>query len=71
MLQLSPEGPGKEQSWVVRRLMMRSPVAFILHCTATPSGVTHAPGMRGMVAGRMGIAHCARVSLRKDLHSAS
>lgn len=56
-LQLSPEGPGKEQSWVVRRLRMRSPLALMDHCTATPRGVMLAPGISLMMEGVRGIAH--------------
>ena len=70
VLQLSHDGPGNEQSWVVRLLRIPSPLAFKLPCTATPNGVTQAPGIKGMVDGRIGIAHCAAVSFRNDLSSA-
>ena len=66
LLQLSPDGPGKVQSCVVRRLMTLSPFWFSDHCVATPRGVMLAPGMSLIAVGEMGIAHCACTSLAKD-----
>ena len=34
------EGPGNEQSWVTRILMLRSPFSFIENCSVTPRGIT-------------------------------
>ena len=56
-LQLRPEGPGKVQSWVVRLFRILSPTALMDHWTATPKGVTLAPGMRRMQEGVIGMAH--------------
>ena len=67
LLQLSPDGPGKVQSCVVRRLMTLSPLWFSDHCVATPRGVMLAPGMSLIAEGEMGIAHCACTSLAKDV----
>ena len=38
----SPEGPGKEQSWVTHLLVYHSPLSSIENCSATPSGTTPA-----------------------------
>ena len=71
LLQLNPDGPGKVQSCVGRRLMIRSFVSFMDHWVATPSGVTLAPGISGMLAGRIGIAQWCFTSLVKALSRAS
>jgi hypothetical protein len=67
LLQLAPEGPGKVQSCVVRRLTIRFPSASIDHWMATPRGVTLAPGMSSMHDGKMGMAHSYWTSLLNDL----
>ena len=71
LLQLLPDEPGNEQSCVVRRFSYRSLFASIDHWTATPRGVTHAPGMCLMHSVVIGRAQCAVTSFVKDLLSAS
>ena len=66
-----PEGPGKVQSCVVRRLMILSPDSFMDHWIAIPSGVMQAPGISGTADGRRGVAHWAFTSLFKALKRAS
>ena len=70
MLQLRPDGPGKEQSCVGRRLMILSFCSFIDHWVATPSGVTLAPGISGIVDGKKGMVQWWRTSLEKALSRA-
>ena len=69
-LQLSPDGPGKVQSCVGRFLTIRLLFSSIDHCVATPSGVTLAPGIRGMLVGSKGIAQWWLTSFEKTLFSA-
>lgn len=45
LLQLSPDGPGNVQSWVVRRFRTLFPFLSTVHWTAMPSGVTLALGI--------------------------
>ena len=70
LLQLRPDGPGNAQSCVGRRLMIRSFFSLIDHWVATPSGVTLAPGISGMLTGRMGIAQWCFTSLVNALSRA-
>ena len=71
LLQLRPEGPGNVQSWVVRLFKTLSLLALMVHCTATPSGVTHAPGMCFIQEGRMGRAQQNFTSLSKAFSRAA
>ena len=71
LLQLRPDGPGKVQSWVVRLFRTRSFSALIVHCTATPSGVTQAPGISLMQEGEIGIAQQYLTSLSNAFSSAA
>ena len=71
LLQLFPDIPGNEQSCVVRRFSYRLLFSSMDHCTATPKGVTQAPGMcliHSIVSGR---AHWALTSFVNDLCRAS
>ena len=71
MLQLMPDGPGKEQSCVVLLFKYRSLFSSTLHCTATPKGVTDALGMCEIQSTGRGIAHSADTSLLNDFRRAS
>ena len=50
---------------MVRRFCILSPVALIVHWTATPSGVTLAPGIFVMHSGSIGNAQLWATSLLK------
>ena len=66
-----PEGPGNEQSWVMRLLMYISPFSFIENCFATPRGTTPAFFMLCRDSIVRGNAHPWSISLLMDLFSAA
>lgn len=70
LLQLWPDGPGNVQSCVVRRLTIRLLSASMVHCIATPIGVTLAPGICLMQLGWIGMAQLCPTSLLKALSRA-
>ena len=55
MLQLRPDGPGKEQSCIGLHLATLSFCSFIDHWVAMPNGVMLDPGISGIVVGKKGM----------------